>query len=363
MRGARWGGSEELWAATAEQALRQGHQVLASVSRQVVAAPRVEALRRAGAVVHARRPTLYGRFDPLINRFTFPLRKVLAWRPDVALVSQGSALDWLRLGELDALFRASARGGPAYVLLSHGNMEVGVQNAVARARARDVLGRAKRLAYVSPQMVALAERQVAARLSNAAVICNPVNLSSPDAVPWPAGETARFAHVARAEVYSKGPDILMEALSEPRWRDRDWRLTIYGRGPAEDYLKDLARFYGLADRTDFPGHTDDVRAVWERHHLLTLPSRTEGLPLAMVEAMICGRPALVTDVGGVRDWLEEPANGFVAEAPNARYVGAALERAWASRSQWEAIGRRAREMALARLDPDPGATLLGLLTQ
>ena len=42
-----------------------------------------------------------------------------------------------------------------------------------------------------------------------------------------------------------------------------------------------------------------------RNHLLVLPSRAEGTPIALVEAMICARPAVVTDVGGNVEWLED----------------------------------------------------------
>jgi glycosyltransferase involved in cell wall biosynthesis len=106
------------------------------------------------------------------------------------------------------------------------------------------------------------------------------------------------------------------------------------------------------------GHVSDIRALWAENHLLVLASRLEGTPLALVEAMLCGRPAVVTDVGGNTEWVDDGQTGWVAEAGSARHVGAALERAWSAAAEWETVGRRAREIALAQYDPRPGETLL-----
>ena len=93
-----------------------------------------------------------------------------------------------------------------------------------------------------------------------------------------------------------------------------------------------------------------------------MASRTEGTPLALVEAMLCGRPSVVSDVGGNLEWVVEPRNGFIAEAPSVRSFGAALERAWAARADWEAIGKAAHHDALGLIDPTPGKSLLELIT-
>jgi glycosyltransferase involved in cell wall biosynthesis len=121
--------------------------------------------------------------------------------------------------------------------------------------------------------------------------------------------------------------------------------------------------FGIADRVHFMGHVDDLRAVWADNDLLVLSSFGEGIPLTLVEAMLCGRPAVVTDVGGNTEWLEDGTTGFVAPAATPQSVAAALERAWAARPQWRQMGERARDAALARYDPRPGRTLLGLLEQ
>ena len=78
----------------------------------------------------------------------------------------------------------------------------------------------------------------------------------------------------------------------------------------------------------FRGHVNDIRAIWEQNHLLVLPSRYEGLPLALVEAMWCGRPAVVTDVGGNAELCVGKRNGICRASGYfiviRRYPGAGL---------------------------------------
>jgi glycosyltransferase involved in cell wall biosynthesis len=172
-----------------------------------------------------------------------------------------------------------------------------------------------------------------------------------------------MANVARLDAHCKGQDALLQTLSESRWRDRRWLLRFYGSGPDLPYLQRLAKFYNIADQVEFRGHVADVQSIWADNHLLVLPSRSEGTPLSLVEAMICGRPSVVTDVGGNTEWVDEPATGFVADAPSANSLNGALERAWEARDRWEVIGRRAHQAAVAKADPRPEENVLSLLVE
>jgi glycosyltransferase involved in cell wall biosynthesis len=170
-----------------------------------------------------------------------------------------------------------------------------------------------------------------------------------------------MANVARHDVQCKGQDLLLQALSGEDWRRRRWVLRLYGTGPDREYLERLARYYDIADKVEFRGHVSDIRSVWADNQLLVMPSRSEGTPLALVEAMICGRPSVVTDVGGNAEWVDEPSIGFVAEAPSARSLGNALGRAWEAREHWESIGHRAHRVAVSKADSNPGEAILSLL--
>jgi glycosyltransferase involved in cell wall biosynthesis len=89
----------------------------------------------------------------------------------------------------------------------------------------------------------------------------------------------------------------------------------------------------------------------------------ESAPLVLVEAMLCGRPSVATDVGGIREWVNEPETGFIAEGISIESFQSALERAWSVQLDWESIGQRARAKAIQMLDPDPGGSVLNILLE
>jgi glycosyltransferase involved in cell wall biosynthesis len=169
--------------------------------------------------------------------------------------------------------------------------------------------------------------------------------------------------VGNLRVVHKGQDIVLEILSSHEWKKRNWHLNIYGNGEDEKYLKDLVKYYQLNERVTFHGKVNDIRAVWENNHILLMPSHMEGMPLAVVEAMLCGRPCVATDVGGISEWIEEDKSGFIAEAPTIASFGNAMEKAWSRLSEWETMGRNAHERAMQLYDPNPGKTLLKLITE
>jgi glycosyltransferase involved in cell wall biosynthesis len=90
----------------------------------------------------------------------------------------------------------------------------------------------------------------------------------------------------------------------------------------------------------FEGFVTEIEKVWSLNHVLVMPSRIEGLPLALVEAMLCGRPAVVTDVAGA-EVIEDGVSGFLAEAASVGCVGDALERFWTRKEEARNIGAAA----------------------
>ena len=83
--------------------------------------------------------------------------------------------------------------------------------------------------------------------------------------------------------------------------------------------------------------------------------------MTLMEAMLCGRPAIVTDVGGNAEWIKEGHNGFIAPAATPLSFGDAMERAWAAKERGRELGNRAHDDAMLLFDPHAGQTILKLL--
>lgn len=200
------------------------------------------------------------------------------------------------------------------------------------------------------------------RLDNAEVIANPWLGDTSVPVPWPVGEPARLACVGRLDPRAKGQDILLQLMAMPKWRSRSVQLRLYGGGPCAKTLNRLKEWWDLGN-VEFAGHVADVRMIWAACHALVLPSRFEGLPLVIVEAMLCGRPVITTDVGGNAQYIRDGVTGFVAAAPTVHLFDEALERAWGRRAEWSAIGKDARRALLEALPPDPTALFADRLNE
>jgi L-malate glycosyltransferase len=361
MEGSPWGGSEELWAAMAMQALKKGHEVLISVCDWPQTPPALALLQRNGARISKRPPAALRGVRRYLGPFRHGSWKALSSKADVICVSQGSTFDACMPAHRRLFDECVATPIP-FALICQFNSEHICPSTDTCRRAVELFSKAVWVGMVSERQIPLTERQLAHRLSNALVLRNPVNLEEPGVLaPWPSSQATKMAVVARLDITYKGQDVLLETLGHPPWPDRNWELSFFGDGPHLTYLKKLADFFRVATKVRFCGHVGNIRGIWREHHILALPSRAEGTPLAMVEAMLCGRPAVVTDVIGNSEWIEEGLTGFLAEAPTVRSISRALERAWQARASWEQMGFQAHRKALEQYDPLPGRTLLELL--
>ena len=170
----------------------------------------------------------------------------------------------------------------------------------------------------------------------------------------------RLACIGRLWVVEKGQDLLIRVLARDKWRQRPLSVTFVGAGPHRAALEAMAAYHRV-DRVSFAGFVDDVAAIWNDHHGLILPSRCEGLPLVLVEAMLSGRVSIASDVAGIAEVVDEGATGFLAASATEDGLDAALERAWQRRDEWQAIGAAAAERIRTLVPEDPAQDLAGML--
>lgn len=222
---------------------------------------------------------------------------------------------------------------------------------------RKLMPIARRCYFVSRANLGLFENQIGCHLPNAEVVHNPFNVKVDAVIPWPrlsGNDVLHLACVARLHPPSKGQDILLTALSDPIWSARKWLLTFYGDGPMRDTIKQMALRLGIGDRIKFAGFVAPVEKIWADNQVLVMPSRYEGEPLAMIEAMMCARPVVATDVADHSEIIEDQITGFLANAPTAQSMKQALEGLWVKREQLESMGKAAAISIRRRIPSDPG---------
>jgi len=119
---------------------------------------------------------------------------------------------------------------------------------------------------------------------------------------------------------NKGLDILLNAVAHLKnvHHLENINLQLLGSGPIKDQLMKQAKELGITSLVSFLGETNQVIEVLQQADIFALPSRAEGISNALLEAMACGLPALVSDIPGNRDVIEQPNNGlrFTADDPN-----------------------------------------------
>ncbi|NEO67282.1 MAG: glycosyltransferase family 4 protein, partial [Moorea sp. SIO4G2] len=230
-----------------------------------------------------------------------------------------------------------------------------------RERVRSFAQTIQHWVFVSKHNHQLAQRQLAQQFHHAEVIVNAARLNLTKPLPWSSQEVPQLGCVARLETRWKGQDVLLEVLSQSQWRDRPWHLNLYGVGPDQDYIQQLIQYYHLSDRVTCHGYIRDIQSVWQQNHLMVMASRGEGTPLAVLEAMMCGRPTVTTDVGGNREILNDGETGFIAETATPYSFGNTLEKAWEERDCWSAMGSKAHEVAKQYAQANPAQQLLDYL--
>lgn len=151
----------------------------------------------------------------------------------------------------------------------------------------------------------------------------------------------------------KAHDILLEAFARLPAAFASWRLTIVGRGELEKALRVQAAALGIAERIVWHGQVPDPFAFYRAASIFVLPSRYEGMPNALLEAMSCGVPVVVSDASpGPLEVVKHMETGLVVPVDDAGALASAIELVGAdvalARKLGDAGRRRVSEYALPK---------------
>lgn len=144
----------------------------------------------------------------------------------------------------------------------------------------------------------------------------------------------------------KGIDVLLDAVARAGATLAGWRVVLVGDGPAREVLTDRCRRLGLLERVSFVGAVPDPTPWLRSPAIFVLPSRFEGMPNALLEAMTHGRPVIVSDASsGPLQWVSDGDTGLVVPVGDAEALAAALSRLAVN----PALARRLGEAAATRM--------------
>lgn len=172
---------------------------------------------------------------------------------------------------------------------------------------------------------------------------------------WPARNVV--AIYVGGLVETKGMNELIKAAEPLLKKHTDLQLVCVGDGPCRENMARLADRVGRKDAVVLTGNVtpEDVPAYLQASDFLVLPSHSEGLPQAVLEAMDCGLPVVATRVGGVPEAVIDGRTGLLVEAGNAEQLRDAMERMIGDPAFRAAAGREGLSRAREVFDSDRNA--------
>jgi glycosyltransferase involved in cell wall biosynthesis len=343
------GGSEQLWIQTALEMGRQGNRVMVIIKKWIPEPYFIERFREHGIDI---------QFKGVGNT-----KSLKSFAPDLVIVNigdQDEGTEWYSLCQ-ELNFH--------YIIINHLTKEpkywpirVGLQPLVKEGYLR-----AGQVLFTSRNNRALMEKRLSCEIPNAGQFYNPFFAKAETRLPFPSGKrTIRFAMPSRLLNMHKGQEIAIEVFRQEKWIRRHAELHFYGNGPDEVSLRETVDRHNLKNvffhDPSWQLPKPDLESIWRDNHALLMTSFMEGMPLVLVSAMFYERVAVVTDVGGHSEIIDDNDNGFIATEPTMMAVDEAMERAWERLPEWEIIGRRARVRVAEFMPENPVGHLADLIS-
>jgi len=166
-------------------------------------------------------------------------------------------------------------------------------------------------------------------------------------------EEAPVVGVTARLVPDKGHEYLIRAVKKLESEFPDLGLLIVGDGRYRDHLNELARELNLLDRIYFTGNLRDVSRPLAAINVFALPAVwREGFGLSIVEAMICQKPVIVTNIWALNTLIQNGVNGILVEPRSVESLAEAIRRILNDADFRERIGKAGQETAHERFSLD-----------
>ena len=355
MSGMPWGGSEALWWRTARLLQNAGHDVAVNYKWWPHAAQELVELQEAGGSVWFRNEpksffeTKKESLRKLFSSNGHEPSWLQATRPEAVLITLGYHPDRLPIADecirLNIPYAVNVQSASTFYFIHSDNLE----------KYRRWYRGATKVFFVSPENELTMQNNFAIKMEHSKIISIPWARTCEEApVIQALFKITEITIFGRFHFQSKGQDLIVDALKQDKWRGRPIQITFYGHDQGQlQQLEDLIALHGLQKQLVIGGFCERVEEIWENNHGLLLPSRYEGAPLVVIEAMLCNRMVVATNTGRNEELIDDGKTGFIAEGPTVRLVDEALERAFNARENWRQMGELAGQQIRERYPSDP----------
>ena len=156
----------------------------------------------------------------------------------------------------------------------------------------------------------------------------------------------------------KGVDILVAAAQRVLAHRPEARFLVVGTGPRRDALLAAAESTGIAESVEFLGYQKDVASILAASDVVTLPSRSEGHPVVLLEALALARPVVATDIDGINDVIEAGATGWLVPPEDPESLANAVLQVLGDPEWAASVGHEGRRRVIRDYAPERAARRL-----
>jgi glycosyltransferase involved in cell wall biosynthesis len=169
--------------------------------------------------------------------------------------------------------------------------------------------------------------------------------------PLPEGASPILGSIGSFEP-RKGHLILFDALEELINASLpNAHLMMVGDGPDERMLKEKVQTLGIENHVSFFPFTDEPNYVFEQLDMTVLPSLfKEGLPNVLLESMSMGVPVVSSNIGGVREIVENGETGYIVEPGDMLAIADAIKKVWINQEKYQEMKIKARKLIVNQFD-------------
>ncbi len=185
-------------------------------------------------------------------------------------------------------------------------------------------------------------------------------------VVYPPFNLEKYSRVKRKKKKSAGKDVcfvgrlseekglpyLLDTMSNVHARVPDVRLTLVGTGPLEEGLKKQVDSLGLNEMVRFAGYAPNSFEALAEADMFVLPSRTEGCPIVILEAMASALPVVATAVGGSVELVRDGETGYLVPYGDHERLGESLITLLTDKPLAEKLGRNGQRLAFQDFHPE-----------